>query len=274
MCRISCLYLALAGLAFGQEALPVYVSFEFQIPAVSNLYSPARLKELENQISRSLAESCAAKLPFWTFQVGAANQYPKLGVSLNAHADWSIQMALWKDAGQSEPDKPWAATLFTAGEIARRGYPAAERWPAVIKQAFEERMLDQRDQLLAVFRNSLPLGNLVVPAVAAPSSAAGPRALLPLRWDRYGTLALSTFRIDYTLVGQGRVKIQSKGIGLPLLYNAPAPFCGIVVQHVKYVVPGQSEDISKHLAVIAQLRPVAFYLQEFEDPGELPPCER
>src|SRR5258708_7738792 len=100
MFRISCLCLLFAGLAFGQEALPIYVSFEFQVPAVTNLFPPGRSKELESQIGKLLAESCAAKIPYWTFQTGAANAFPRLAVSLNEHADWSIQMALCRAAGQ------------------------------------------------------------------------------------------------------------------------------------------------------------------------------
>ena len=274
MFRISCLCLILAGMAFGQEALPIYVSFEFQVPAVANLFPPGRLKELESQIAKSLAESCAARIPYWTFQTGPANAFPRLAISLNEHADWSIQMELRREAGRSDPGQVWTATLFTAGEIGRRGFPGPDKWAPVIRAAFDERMLDKKDQLLAVLRDSIPLGKLVLATEATPSSAEKARAILPLRWDRYGVLALSKFRIDYNLANQGRVKLQSQGIGLPLIYSGPQPYCGIVVQHRKYVPPaGEPDDISKHLAIIGHLTPVAFYLQEIEDAGELPVCE-
>ena len=274
MYRISCLLLTLTALGLGQDGLPVYVSFEFKNPAISNQFSPAKVKQLEQQISKSLAEACGNKLEYWSFQPGGPGQFPKLEVRLNHHSDTSITMSLFPREG-SPASSSWTAILLAPGEDTRRGDPAEQRWPALIKAAFEERMLVvQKDQIFAEFRKSVPLGKLEVATENPPSTPEKARAVLPLRWDRYGALALSTFRIDYVDAAEGRVKIHSKGIGLPSVFRGAEPFCGIVVRHMKYEAAGPPEDISRHLASIGRLRSGAFYLQGVEDPGELPVCPR
>lgn len=257
-----------------QEAEPIYVVFEFRAAAVSNLYSQTELMDVQRKIGESLAARCAAKLTFWDFQAGTVNDYPRLSVWLDPHGGWAIQMTLSRAAGDSRPAQPWMVTLFPPGEIGeRRGYPAADRWPELIKMAFDERMLgEKRDQVFTVLRESVPLGKIVLP-IGSPTPGAGShRALLPLRWDRYGQLAMSKFRIDCNS-DQGRVKLHSKGVGQPWLYQGPSSFCGIVVQHLKWQSTGEPEDIGNHLTNLQQLKPFAFYLLEFEDPGELPNCE-
>jgi hypothetical protein len=278
----ACFLFALAGLdGEAQEPQRLYVSFTFRAPRfvtnpgsvlAGSLTAPQRAA-MEAQISASLASILADRFPYWSFQPGRADMLPRLSVWVEkGHPDWEVRMALIGLRG--EAGEAWRGRLFAPGDLERlEGLPASETWQDSIRAAFDENLMaqHQKDTILGVLQESIPLGLEVVPVgPLPPSEPLKARAVLPLNWDKHCRLAKSEFRVIYRWASEGEVTLHSVGIVGHFPFKPGNPvFEGITIKHNNWEFGGAMESIDRHLKDLGDLTPVSFYLKRFVKPNEL-----
>jgi hypothetical protein len=278
-------FFALAGSGGAQEPQTLFVSFTFRAPdfvtnpgavLAGSLTAPQRAA-MEAQISASLAKILAGRFPYWSFQPGRSDALPRLSVWVEkGHPDWEVRMALVSLRG--EAGEAWRGRLFAPGDLERfEGLPASETWPDSIRAAFDESLMaeHQKETILGVLQESIPLGREVVPVgPLPPSEPRKARGVLPLDWDKHCRLAKSEFRVVYRWASEGEVTLHSVGIVGHVPYTPGNPvFEGITVKHNTWEFGGAMEAIDQHLRDLSDLTPVSFYLKKFNKPNELSgPC--
>jgi hypothetical protein len=266
---VICASIAVAALApspaSSQEAPPVAVRFSFESPpSVSNLFrTPEQRSAAEADLSRSLAEFFAKRLPYWPAQPGTESQFPQLTLGLDSdHEKWFIPVRLVVGSEQPETYQE-RVILFGRGELGRLGgFPAISRLPALIQ-----------DRVEAHYREAAPLADLVdhlggcAPLGRSAHLSAADIAILPLRWERYCNLASSVFALEYRDPNGDRVILLAKGTGSPAPFTPDRPdFQGLKAS-------------LEHEADTASLTPRFFRLEQIEpdpaaciDIGGLPPA--
>ena len=274
------LLLAAAGGAPGQEPQAVFVSFTFKAPEFVARPGPpltgmttAQRVAAEAQIGAALAKVLGSRFPYWSFKPGRIDAVPRLSVWVEkARPDWEVRMALVGFAG--EPGEVWRGRLFAPGDLERfGGLPAPESYPDAIRAAFDENLVAdrQKETILGVLQEAIPLGGEVVPAGPLPPAEARlARSVLPLDWDKYCRLAKSEFRVIYRWASEGEVTLHSVGVVGHLPYRSGNPvFEGIAIKHNEWEFGGSRDPIDRHLGDLGKLTPVSFYLKKFNTPNEV-----
>jgi|ERR1700687_73321 len=133
------LILALAGPATAQVATgppPVYVSFNFVVPAVAHQFGP-QLADAERAVSEKLAKRTESRFRWWRFQPGGSNDYPRLQVWLTkVNSEWRIAATFLTDAN-TDPSERWSVVLFKPGDLDVTGVPSRDAWPREIMGGVE-----------------------------------------------------------------------------------------------------------------------------------------
>ncbi|HKA37372.1 MAG TPA: hypothetical protein VKH43_11180 [Thermoanaerobaculia bacterium] len=252
----------LAARAGAQEPQTIFVDFQFKASSFTTMLASAPRAEMEKKIAADLARVLAGptRFPYWTFRRGDAEALPRLSIWLErGHPDWEVRMSLVTSAGPA--GEPWKGRLFAPGDLELfGGLPSPEAWPDAILTAFDGRLLsEQREKVLAVLADLVPLGVEVVPVgPMPPASPQLARAVLPLQWEHHCRLARAEFRVVYSWAQGGEVTLHSVGIVMPFQFN-PA-FQGITILHREWEFGGSPESISGHLRDLKELTPVSFYL--------------
>jgi hypothetical protein len=82
----------------------------------------------------------------------------------------------------------------------------------------------QKEKILGVLQESIPLGLEVIPAGPLPPlDPLQARAVLPLNWTKHCRLAKSEFRVVYRWAQQGEVTLYSAGVVAHLPYKPGNP---------------------------------------------------
>lgn len=245
-----------------QDALPIAVQFEFREPAVDARFDQVPKYAVENDISAELAKSCAKQFPFWVFQptVGNATSRILIWISLK-DSTWSLNALLVHPTGKAIRDH-WSTVLYAPGDLDLHVLPKNRDWTPTIKAAFDGLLQSgSQNEILAAFQEFVPLGTQMA-AVAAQSTA-----VLPLKFDKYQALSMSTFRILCDWSGHGVVVLHSTGTGSANDFTPDNPqYKGIWIVHNRWEFAGTPDDISRHAADLSTLKPRAFYLEQFNSP--------
>ena len=152
--------------------------------------------------------------------------------------------------------------VFAPGEVSRLGgFPPIARLPGRIAEkmaAFYSRA-GAGAALQAKLGESAPLGT----AADVTSTATSPVAVLPLKWERYCSLASSVFALEYGLQTGGRVIVIGQGLGEKGVFTPATPqFTGVMVAPKRWVSGGADDDIAAHLSDLGKLTPRFFRLKQ------------
>jgi hypothetical protein len=219
---------------------------------------------MEARIGAMLAETLSkpSRFPYWSFRRGDGDSLPRLSVWIErGHPDWEVRMELVTSQGPAA--ESWKGRLFAPGDLELLGgLPSPDAWPAAIRTAFDEELLgEQKEKILAVLEELVPLGVEVAPVgPMPPASAQMARAVLPLQWERYCRLARAEFRVVYNWSRGGEVTLHSVGIVMPFQFNRN--FQGITILHRQWEFGGEPESIGPHLRDLKDLTPLSFYLKK------------
>lgn len=263
--------LALVELTAAQVATsppPVYVSFNFVVPAVAHQFGP-QLADAEKAVSETLAKRAETRFRWWRFQPCGSNDYPRLQVWLTkVNSEWRIAATFLTDAN-ADPSERWSVVLFKPGDLDVTGMPSRASWPGEIMGGVETFFLPAHGESIAqTLKELAPLGMQFVHVVPPPPpSADQAQAMLPLNWDKYAKLATSDFLILTDWPTHGRVKLLSTGTGSPAKFPASPDFMAVTVQLRTWAFTGNEEPISIHLGSLGELHPVAFYLLKEDTTG-------
>ena len=247
---------------WSQDALPIGVHFEFREPAVDTRFDEVLKSQVEKEISADLADTYAAHFPFWTFQ-STSNSAPasaQIWISLKSSV-WSLNISLTHAAGKIIPDR-WSTVLYAPGDLDVQVLPKNRAWRAKIKSAFDNLLHSEKQtEMLTAFQEFVPLGSQMAEVPAQTS------AVLPLDFQKYQTLSMSSFRILCDWSGHGIVVLHSTGTGSANDFTPDAPqFKGIWVVHNRWEFAGTPDDIANHVGDLPGLKARAFYLEQFNSP--------
>jgi hypothetical protein len=263
------LTLCLLGVAPGvppaaaQEAPPVNVRFSFSDPNVTGLFpSSAEQSRAETALSGDLARLFERSAAYWPARVAGEDTYPQLRLRLQADGSrWFVLIELLPVVGQP-PTYAEQVEVFAPGEVSRLGgFPPIARLPGRIAEkmaAFYSRT-GAGAALQAKLGDCAPLGS----AAHVTRTATSPVAILPLKWERYCSLASSVFALEYELQSGRRVVVIGQGLGEPGLFTPDAPqFTGVMVAPKRWVSGGADDDIAAHLSDLGKLKPHFFRLKQ------------
>jgi len=250
--------LCAAGRLHAAESIVVH--FEFDEPAIAQLFDPARAAA-ERQVSADLARDLSTAVGFWAFVPG--DQYPQLRVRIRkTAADWQIVTALY--ANPSTAARSWPVTWRTEADLLRTGgFGPPPEIVASVERAFQGVFLQQqKDALVDTLKMVVPLVRPQHTVAIDPSGA-----VLPLDWSRYETLKVSEFLVRYQLT-DGIAALTCRGVGTPSPYPAPPPAEGLRVSvDPRYDLAGQKLALQGRLADFRGLTPIGIYLVHYDDLG-------
>ena len=255
--------------ACGQQLLPVFVSFEFSEPEVTFRLKAESLANKQQEMSDRLAASLLSPFPYWNFQRGGPNDYPRMQLKLEKHGDeWHVAVVLLPQQGLPKAGE-WRFLLYPEGEIGRRGVPGIPVLMNDIEKAVQNFLADEAisQQVLEKLSEAVPLGKDLAQIQPAPTQQP-PRAfaVLPLRWEISCKLASSEFLVTASQQGAGRVTLHSVGSGESAMYKPDDPqFPGLLIEHVELILPtGSAVPISQSVSVLPALRPLLVRLKKYK----------
>jgi hypothetical protein len=268
-----------ASSARADEALPVYVSFEFRAKPVANLYDDAGRAAAVAKVANDLAERCASGPPGsparaglgpWRFVGGGPSAYPRIEVRLTK-VSGEFRLEGWLiETAKAPEDQVFNHAVFKPGDLDAHGMPSAKNWPRKVIEAFEEMLEAKGNDLRAALRKKAPIGAAVFQLAKSPTSVEQAQAVLPLDFERYRSLATSWFAIVVVVPsGPDRLaRIHSAGTGSAAQYPGRA-FRGITVQYAKWEYPRDStpQEIKDVLASLDSIDPKFVYLEREDSLG-------
>lgn len=267
---LAALLLALAaGPLAAQEPAPLYVAFDFgDYPGAAGLFDTADA----TAIAASLAEAAGqpGRLPYWRFLPAGEGDHPRLAVRVEKQRqtnDYELVATLRlaaDDAGRGS----WRGTFITLQELVEEdGFPAPSKVPARVVDAFVEEVLTEPRVTTDGGEMFERLTELVPVARLARLQSGQREAMLGLDRSRYGTLALSTFRLLCEKENGTVVALYSKGSGARGDFPDP-PFPAIVVRHDRWEEGSETAEMSdEKLAALGDLRPQRIFLDSFDPDG-------
>lgn len=252
--------LTTAPSAVAQDAPPVNVRFTFSDPLVSGLYpTAAELATAEHALSSVLAGLVEKSVTYWPGNAAAETAYPQLRLRLQRDGTrWFVMVELLPVAGQPATYTE-QVEVYGAGEISTMGgFPPRNRIPDRIEKkltAFYSNAATS-EALRVKLGEGAPLGGV------AHLTSAQPRvAILPLKWDRYCSLALSTFALEYVQTDGSRVVVIGEGLGERASFTPEMPrFEGVKIQPKRWKSGGSDDEFASHLADLSTLTPRFFRL--------------
>jgi hypothetical protein len=255
--------------AAAQEAPPLNVVFSFEVAEISGLFdSPAAAVAAEASISKRLAEIVGSTSAYWPTRPGSTAEYPQLRFKLQPDGSRLFIHVQLVPATAQPPLYDRTIELFLAGELTRRGFPPIDQLPGMIEQKVQAACADGdfQDRLRDKLAAFAPLGDAAHLSGTAPQLV----AVLPLRWDRYCSLASSVFSLEYLQNGN-RVRIVGKGTGAPAAFTPEQErFKGVMILPKRWITATGEEDVGGHVGELAGLTPRFFRLEHLEpDPA---PC--
>jgi hypothetical protein len=252
-----------APAVLAQDAPPVNVRFAFSDPAVTGLYvTPQDLAKAESTLSSRIAALFETTVGYWPAKASDGTAYPQLRLRLQRDGSrWFVLVELIPVAGQP-PTYAEQAQVYAPGELsAAGGFPPRDRLPDRIEKKLNDFYSSSaaRATLQEKLGECAPLGD----GAHVMSTENRPVAVLPLRWERYCSLATSVFALEYGLQNGGRVVVIGQGTGEPGLFTPDAPrFAAVMVVPKLWVTGGSEEDIGRHSADFGTLTPRFFRLKK------------
>jgi len=264
------LALLLAALpAAAQEPAPLYVGFDFgDYPGAASLFDAADAGGIAAALATEAGKP--GRLPYWRFQAAGDGDYPRLAVRVEKQRqtnDYELVATLQlsrDDAGHGS----WRGSFITFQELVDEdGFPAPSHVPQRVVDAFVEAVLTEPRVTTDGGEMFERLTELVPIGVQAHLENGAPSGMLGLDRNRYGALALSTFRLLCQKDNGTVVALYSKGTGERRDFPDPR-FPAIVVLHDRWKEGNQTAAITDaELAALGSLHPQSVFLDEFDPDG-------
>jgi hypothetical protein len=257
----------LASFAAAQEAPPVGVRFSYADATVIGLYPGANERAAaEADVTSRLAAFFEENLAYWPVRA-TDGLFPRLDVHLRKDGSRRYVLVELLPVNGQPATYAEQVTVYEAGDISGMGgLPPRDRIPGrIVDKIAEFYRTAAHDALRDRLVEGAPLGA----AAHVVSSTTGCVAVLPLKWERYCSLATSNFSLEYERADQSRVTVFGAGLGQPAEFTLAVPqFTGLKIRPRKWVSDQGEEDVSQHLGDFGQLRPRLFRLKQLNaDPS-------
>jgi hypothetical protein len=264
------------AMARAQQVLQVDLEL---LPEIEVVPLPQERAKFKADLATALREKVAKLLPYWDFQYPPGpGQLPRLtietvplGTSLRPES-WGadIDMRLTDTNGDDQTLGP-QLPLFEKGELKTFIDAGPERLLTEIPKRFDRLVLHSKSKYQeGLMKVPLAVDGLIVPL---PEDF---RAVLPLKWDRFGRCASSDFLIqfwfDQGTTNAGIAVVYSKGVG----DSAKSPDLqmeGIVVRHNYWQHPGSlmREPIESRKNELAKLKKGLIFFEKVPQESIVPP---
>jgi hypothetical protein len=239
-----------------ESQVPCYVFFEFHENGLESWYRS--YADLQSKIAISIAEKLKEKIPYWAFQFGDSNSYPRLKIWVEKTTAWNIRMSIEPTAhagGQAH----WIGVLWSPEEVNQMaGFPAQVNLPKEIAERFDQNVMGENtSKIEEAVRQSVPLVRAEVSLGSMLLQKTKPvHAVLPLNWNEYRDLGEAKFRVVCKWPKHSRVELYSHST------KQCAQFAGSTGSFDAVEVEEENNSIEQHSAHLAELIVNEIYLQE------------